>query len=114
MAVAAMQSTDQHIRKSLGFTILPKDALTCRPGELNQQPSVPFFPQYHTTSSQSGPLAAWLAGLNSKQQPTDSSSKLLLLWYVIWEVAKYDLSASSLCLFLSLFILALFKKKNLS
>ena len=39
MAVAAMQGADQHIRSSLGFSILPKDTLTCRPGELNQQPS---------------------------------------------------------------------------
>ena len=39
MAVAAMQGDDQHIRSSLGFSILPKDTLTCRPGESNQQPS---------------------------------------------------------------------------
>ena len=36
MAVAAMQSDDQIIRSSLGFCILPKETLTCRPGELNQ------------------------------------------------------------------------------
>ena len=39
MAVAAMQDDNQHIGSSLGFSILPKDNLTCRPGELNQQPS---------------------------------------------------------------------------
>ena len=30
MAVAAMQGADQHIRSSLGFSILPKDTLSCR------------------------------------------------------------------------------------
>ena len=39
MVVAAMQGTNQHIRSSLGFSILPKDILTCRPGESNRQPS---------------------------------------------------------------------------
>ena len=38
-AVATMQGADQHIRSSLGFSILPKDTLTCRPGKPNQQPS---------------------------------------------------------------------------
>ena len=38
MAVAAVQGADQHIRSSLEFSILPKDTLTCRPGESNQQP----------------------------------------------------------------------------
>ena len=37
MVVAAMQGADQHIRSSLGFSILPKDTWTCRPGELNQR-----------------------------------------------------------------------------
>ena len=32
-----MQAADQHTRTSLGFSILPKDTLTCRPGESNQQ-----------------------------------------------------------------------------
>ena len=39
MAVAAMQRADQHIRNSLGFSNIPKDTLSCRPGESNQQPS---------------------------------------------------------------------------
>ena len=39
MVVAAMQGANQHIRSSLGFSILPKDTLTCQPGESNQQPS---------------------------------------------------------------------------
>ena len=39
MVVAAMQVAGQHIRSSLGFSILHKDASTCRPRELNQQPS---------------------------------------------------------------------------
>ena len=39
MAVAAMQGANQHIRSSLGFSILPKDTLTCTPGETNQRPS---------------------------------------------------------------------------
>ena len=39
MAVATMQGAEQHIRSSLGFSILPKDTLTCRLGESNQQPS---------------------------------------------------------------------------
>ena len=39
MVVAAMQGADQHIRSSLGFRILPKDTLTCRPGRENQRPS---------------------------------------------------------------------------
>ena len=44
MAVAAMQGADQHIRSSLGFSILPKDTLAlttlkCRPGKSNQRPS---------------------------------------------------------------------------
>ena len=30
---------NQHIRSSWGFSILPKDTLTCRPGESNQRPS---------------------------------------------------------------------------
>ena len=38
MAVAAMQGADQHIRSSLGFSILPKDT-SCRPGWSNQRPS---------------------------------------------------------------------------
>ena len=38
MVVAAMQGADQHIRSSLGFSILPKDTSTWRPGELNQRP----------------------------------------------------------------------------
>ena len=29
---------DQHIRTGLGFSILPKDTLTCRLGESNQRP----------------------------------------------------------------------------
>ena len=37
--VAAMQGTYQHIGSSLRFSMLPKDTLTSRPGELNQQPS---------------------------------------------------------------------------
>ena len=32
MVVAAMQGVDQRIRSSLGFSILPKDTLTCRLG----------------------------------------------------------------------------------
>ena len=39
MGVAAMQGADQHIRSSLGFSVLPKDTSTCRPGESNQRPS---------------------------------------------------------------------------
>ena len=39
LAVAAMQDADQHIRSSLGFSILPGDALTCRAWESNQWPS---------------------------------------------------------------------------
>ena len=39
MMVAAMQGANQHISSSLGLSILPKDTATCRPGELNQQPS---------------------------------------------------------------------------
>ena len=39
MAVAAIQGANQHIRSSLGFKILPKDTLTCRPGESYQWPS---------------------------------------------------------------------------
>ena len=35
----AMQGADQHIRSILGFSVLPKDTLTRRPGELNQQTS---------------------------------------------------------------------------
>ena len=34
-AMAAMQGADQHIRSSLGFSILPKDTSTRRPGEWN-------------------------------------------------------------------------------
>ena len=37
MVVDVMQGADQHIRRSLGFSILPKYMLTCRPGESNQQ-----------------------------------------------------------------------------
>ena len=36
---ATMQDADQHIKSSLGFSLLPKDTSTCRPGELNQRPS---------------------------------------------------------------------------
>ena len=39
MAVAAMQGADRHIRSSLGLSILPKDTLTRKRGESNQQPS---------------------------------------------------------------------------
>ena len=39
MVVAAMQGADQHIRSNLELSILPKDTLTCRSGESNQQPS---------------------------------------------------------------------------
>ena len=39
MAVATMQGAVQNIRSSSGFSILPKDTLTCRPGELKQKPS---------------------------------------------------------------------------
>ena len=39
MVVAAMQGADQHIRSRLGFSILPKVTLPCRPGETNQRPS---------------------------------------------------------------------------
>ena len=39
MVVAAMQGANQHIRSSLGFSMLHKDTLACRPGESNQQPS---------------------------------------------------------------------------
>ena len=35
MVVAAMQGANQHIRSSLGFSILLKDTSTCRPGESN-------------------------------------------------------------------------------
>ena len=40
MVVAAIQGADQHIRSSLGFSILPKDTSTYGPGESNQQPSI--------------------------------------------------------------------------
>ena len=36
---AASQGANQHIRNSLGFSILPKDTSTCGPGESDQQPS---------------------------------------------------------------------------
>ena len=39
MVVAAMQGANQHIRSSLGFSILPKDTSTYRQGESDQQPS---------------------------------------------------------------------------
>ena len=39
MVVVAIQGADQHIRSSLGFRILPKNILTWRPGESNQQAS---------------------------------------------------------------------------
>ena len=39
MVVAAMQGANQQIRSNFGFSILPKDALTCRSGDSNQQPS---------------------------------------------------------------------------
>ena len=42
MVVAAMQGADQHIRSSLGFSILPKDTLTCRPGEQNKTLAPPL------------------------------------------------------------------------
>ena len=42
MVVAAIHSAIQHIRSSLGFRILPKDTLTYRTGELNQQPSTGY------------------------------------------------------------------------
>ena len=38
MAMAAMQGADQHMRSSLGFSILPKDTSTCTLGDSNQQP----------------------------------------------------------------------------
>ena len=37
MVVAAMQGADKHMQSSLGFSILPKDTLTCRLGESNLQ-----------------------------------------------------------------------------
>ena len=37
--MAVKQGADQHIRSSLGFSILPKDTLTRRPEESNQRPS---------------------------------------------------------------------------
>ena len=37
MVVAAMQGADQHMRSSLGFSILPKDTSACRTGETNQR-----------------------------------------------------------------------------
>ena len=36
MELADMQRADQHIRSSLGFSILPKDTLTHWPGDWNQ------------------------------------------------------------------------------
>ena len=39
MVLAAMQGASEHIRNSLGFSVLPKDTLICRPGETNQRPS---------------------------------------------------------------------------
>ena len=39
MAVVAMQGAGQHVRNSLGFSILPKDTLTYTHGEWNQRPS---------------------------------------------------------------------------
>lgn len=39
MAVDLTQGADQKIKSSLGFNIKPKDTLTCRTGELNQQTS---------------------------------------------------------------------------
>ena len=39
MAEGPTQGADQCIRSSLGFSFLPKDTLTCRPGELNRWPS---------------------------------------------------------------------------
>ena len=37
IGVAATQGAAQHIRSSLGFSILPKDTSTCRPGESNRK-----------------------------------------------------------------------------
>ena len=39
-----MQGADQHIRSSLGLSLLPKDTSTCRPGESNQLPSNKMMP----------------------------------------------------------------------
>ena len=39
MVLTAMQDADRHFRSSLGFSILPKDTLTRRPGESKQRPS---------------------------------------------------------------------------
>ena len=39
MAVSAMQGAEQHIRSSLGFSILPKHTSTCKPGKKNERPS---------------------------------------------------------------------------
>ena len=34
-----MQGVKEHIRSRLGFSILPKDTSTCKPGDSNPQPS---------------------------------------------------------------------------
>ena len=74
MVVAAMKGADQHIRSSLGFSILPKDTSTCRPGESNQQPSnnntliLPPVPQLPPANFYSLD-ASWMEGrlVDSKQ-----------------------------------------------
>ena len=45
MMVAAMQGIDQHIRSNLGFSILPKDTSTCRPG--NQTNDLPITRRWY-------------------------------------------------------------------
>ena len=58
----------QHIRSSFGFSILPKHILTCRPGELNQQPSVnktPALPPSHSPPEQTSGIQELFSQMES-------------------------------------------------
>ena len=63
MVVVAMQGANQHIRSSLGFSILPKDTLTRRPGEYNQRSSdnkMLALPLSHSCLSNTAEVIYWM------------------------------------------------------
>ena len=104
MAMAAMQGADQCIRSSLGFSILPKDTSTWRPGESNQQPSDNMLAQplshSHFTSVKS--FHYFLLCLN-ETRPQTTELALFHKWLVHelrmysadWSIIKILISSST-------------------
>ena len=98
MVVAVMQGADQYIRSSLGFSILPKDTSTCRPGESNQWPS--DYKKLALRLSHRHPTAAYRCKYCNFLLPVGGVMTITVYWHVnvfrpgcswhVWSLRQMD------------------------